>query len=518
MGLPVENNELVRYSTFNNLVDRLDLLLSAGAASGSAQELWLDPTNGDDISADGTKMRPYKTWAALRASGRIPRVIPSVGVKVYIKEGIIRESLNITQYMTIGLLTFEAVPNGPSPFPTTPLPWGLFFPFLRGVVGATGPMSGTATGGTKTRINLAGAGWVPGQLRGKFLLVTDGTNMFTFARVFDNGADYLEVTGYYSAPFDATTVFSLAEEPVTIRPVDTAYGQPLSLFMNGGGGSIQFSGIRFEIQNRVTSNYNAYLYYNSCRVQFEMCALIGNASAMPAGGGSQVNINVGVNPGEISADSCDFWIPPTIAGANKWTGAIWAFGPHGPLSLSSCAFNDAIESYYGCLGVEISGCGQRYRTNMPEQNLLRGVVHFRYYSNWLDAASRNNLWRFDGPVGMDCRDSIMENAPGDGIVTYSHHADGAHVMLMRTEVNGCGGAGVHVKGNSVVMMSDAKTDPAKLNGTWGVRVGSGSQILYAGVNTIKGVSGDINLGDGVTAVAHGVAATDATHLTRVSSV
>jgi hypothetical protein len=364
---------------------------------------------------------------------------------------------------------------------------------------------------------MAGAGWIAGQFRGKFILITAGTNWFSMMRVLDNGVDYLEVAGVWSTPFDNTSVFYLAEEVVTVKPPAT-YGYPLDLNYNSGGAGIRFYGLKFVIQDYRNASYCSSWYQNLCRISIDYCSLHGNTFPITAGGTIQVLINTGLNPGAITAYATDFWIPPTISGAGVYTGAIWAFGPHGKLSLQCCSFNDAIESYYGCETVELSACSQRYRTNIPEVNITRGVKHFKVYQCYFDAALKTNLWRFDGPVNMDCRDSIWENAPGDGLVTFGHHADMASLYLARTQVNGCGGHGIVAKGNSCVALVTATTDPAKLNTGFGIKVMSGTQIRDGGGNTLRGAAGQINLGDGVMNVNHGTEATDATHLTRVSAL
>lgn len=481
---------------------------------GTNLELWIDPENGNDILADGTESKPFKSWAGLRLSGLIPKIILG-NVNVKVKPGTLNEGIDVNQYLVAGNLSFDAVPES-SPFPSTPFPFDLIFPYLKPVTGVTGPTSGTATGGTKRRINLSGAGWTPGQLRGKFFAVVNGTNLFAFGRVLDNGTDYLEVSGIRSSAYDSTSEFVLAEECVTVHPPDDSFGYPLFASFNSGGGAIRFNGLRFEIQDYQSAFYAAFLFGNSCDVSFQYSSLIGNTAPPLAGASIQVLINVNRCKGNIDVGSCDCYVPNLDPGT--FSGVIWAFGPNGRISFDSSALNDNIQIYYGCPNFRFVSSSQKYRTGMLELNVVRTVGYFQLLSSYLDANSVTNLWRFDGPNNLDCRDSILENAPGDGIIVAGHHGDGCNLYLARTEVNGCGASGIHVKGNSVVTIWNCTTDGSNLNSTWGVRLQSGSQLRFTGTNTIRGSSGDVNLGDNVTAVTHGVEATDTTHLTRASTL
>lgn len=480
---------------------------------GTDLEFWIDPDDGDDATADGTEAKPFKTWAALQASQLIPRVILE-DVRVKIKPGRLNEQLSIVNYVVAGSLVFEAVPDS-SPFPSTPFPFDLFIPYLQPITGTTGPTSGTATGGTKRRINLTAAGWTVDEMRGKFFLVVAGTNFLAMGRVVSNGTDYLEVSGLRSAPYDATTEFVLAEEPVTFHKPDDESGSTLFVRLNSGAGSIQFRGIRVEIQDHQFAFNAAQFGFNTCGINFNYSSMIGNTAPPLAGASQQVLFSLNDNIGFFSAFSSDFFVPNLDPGT--FSGVTWAFGPNGQIGFSSCSMNDNVQIYYGCLNLVISNCGQRYRTGMLELNVVRSVSYFQYLSSWTDANGVTNLWRFDGHNGLDCRDSLWENAPGDGIISFGHHADGVNLYFARTEINGCGGAGIRVKGNSVVAISSVTTDGSNLNGTFGIQIESGSQLRYTGTNTVRGSTGDVNLGDGATAVPHATPATDITHLTRLSA-
>lgn len=477
-------------------------------------EFWIDPENGSDISGDGTESYPFATWNGLKTSGLVPRIILG-NVNVYVKPGTLRDKLAVDGYLVAGSLSFRAVPAS-NPFPSTPFPFDLIWSSLKPVTGVTGPTSGTATGGTKRRINFAGAGWTPGQLRGKFFGIVGGTNFFSSGRVLTNGADYLEVSGIYSSAFDATTEFVLAEEAVTVRPPDDASGFALRMIRNGGPGSVSFYGFRFEIQDYRYASYCAYIFGNACNITISQSSLIGNTFGPLAGGTLQVLISHSRNIGGLQVYETDLYVPGLKPGT--FSGAFWAFGPNGRISFSSTAVNDNFQIYYGCPNFRFIGGSQRYRSGMLELNVLRTVGYFQLISSLIDANNIANILRFDGPNNLDCRDSILENAPGDGVITFGHHADGANLYFARTEINGCGASGIHVKGNSVVTLWNVTTDGAKLNGTWGVRAQSGSQIRYTGANTVRGANGDVNLGDNVAPVNHGVEATDTTHLTRISAL
>jgi hypothetical protein len=480
-------------------------------------DIWIDPVNGIDGSADGTAEKPFKTFAAMQAN-----VLPKITLettRVWIREGELRENIFLSGYNIVGGdLVFLGLANV-DPFPTSPIPWGLLFTGMRAPTISQGPISGVATGGTRKSIQLSTANWIPGELKNKFFVINSGTNIFSWGRILDNTATEFEVSGYYVSPFDNTSEFYLAEEAVTVRPPDGGSGTALSMFDIGGGGQIGFEGIKFQMQTGYNFVSNvARFQVNTAYIQFRYCSFIGDLYPVTTGPlSSQVLISLNNNQGVFDAESCAFSVPDLPPG--KFSGVMWPFGPNGPMEFRDCVANDNFQFYYGQTGLYFQNCSIRYRPNMLEMNVSRAVNWFRMYQCYIDANNVTNIWRFDGPQGLDCRDSLLEGAPGDGLVTLrGHQGEGNHMYLARTEVSGCGGDAIRVSGNSLASIWNCTTDGSKVNGGWGVRAENGSIIRFNGTNTIRGTKGDMNLGDNTTNVAHGVTATDTTHLTRCSQV
>lgn len=485
-----------------------------GTLVNANQDIYIDPVNGNDGRAEGTEDRPFATWTGMEASGILPYTING-NVNVYIKPGTLRDKIQIARRNINGSLTIKGK-AATDPFPTYPFPWRLIFGSMGAVTGVTGVTIGKATSGTKRRLTMAGAGWTPSQLRGKFFLIFNGTNMFTWGHVVDNGADWFDVPGILSTPFDSSSEFVFAQPEVTIRPPDGTYGEPVFAWLNGGAGSVYFEGLRFEMQNYGYLYNLAYLWRNLCNISFEFSSLIGNPYPTFNGANQQVLVSLNQNPGQFSADACDFYVPALKAGS--YSGVMWAFGPNGKIQFSSSILGDNLQIYYGCPHVVMSTCSQKYRTGMLEQNVFRTCTYIQILNTYIDANLVTHLLRFDGPNCLDMRYSIIENAPGDGIISYGHHGDLVALYVRDTEVNGCGGHGIHLKGNCKITYLNAKTDPLKKNTGFGLKLRDGSVLHYSGANTLTGLLGDVNLGDGVTPVANGVTATDTTYLTRAAAL
>jgi len=512
LRLPRAAADPVPKSTYNAAMDQLERTLGNVGARATT-EFYIDPVAGNDATADGSAARPFKTWNALRNSGLIPRLIQQT-LYVNILEGHLEESLQIVSLDVAAQanLYFRAIPRVPAGLP---YPYNLFLTGVKDAVITTGILSGTATSGTVRRITRTGAGWTPGELRGKAYVITGGTNQFNWGRVFDNGVDWFEVSGIFTTPFDNTSQFYFVEEAVLVKPSAVGYSpSPLYMFGDGGFGTIRFEGIAFEIQDSLYGR-NAFLAYDvAVNLYFNVCSLRGSQAAVTAGASQHVLMNTsGLFPlGEVRFDACDIFVPTTISGI--YTGALWAYGPNGKWQFYGCTLNDNVQVYYGCPDFLMNLCSMKYKPNITEPSLMRTVTGCRMIQVYWDSDNRSQFVRMDGGTNFDVRYSQFENALGDGFFTYDHHGGGGEMLLQATEINGCSGHGLNIGGNGVIILHDAKTDPTKLNGGFGVKLRAGTIAYYLGTNTIKGTLGDVNLGDGVTPVANSTPATDTTHLTR----
>lgn len=83
---------------------------------------------------------------------------------------------------------------------------------------ATGPNSGTATGGTASTLTLTGAGWTADDLIGKFLVVSSGPGASGYAkeRIVKNTADTITVAGaaLVRGAYGAGSVFTIEDHSV----------------------------------------------------------------------------------------------------------------------------------------------------------------------------------------------------------------------------------------------------------------------------------------------------------------
>jgi hypothetical protein len=75
---------------------------------------------------------------------------------------------------------------------------------------ATGPVSGTATGGSIRTLVLTGAGWTPDDLVGKFVLVTSGPGAGNLLLISENDDETIHFAGY-GASMGAGSVFEIQD-------------------------------------------------------------------------------------------------------------------------------------------------------------------------------------------------------------------------------------------------------------------------------------------------------------------
>lgn len=514
LSLPLESTSLVRQSTYNALAEALDGLIG-GTQSRALKDLYIDPVGGDDLAADGTAARPFKTWNALKNSGLLPKVI-SQSTTVWIRPGTLSESVDFSNYMLLQPLSLKPWLT-PQEIAFIPAPFGGvgFVDYFIEPAWVVGPKIGQLTGGTKYRAEMAGAGWVPGELRGLFWMIYDGPHFFSWGRIEDNGADWFEVSGLLSSNFSASDKFFFGTEAVTIKPPATSTRFPSTITYNMGSSRINFYGIKIAIGDNRYGNYGVYMSDNQCAVRFDFCSFIGNSVPTYAGATSQFLLYNYRCSGEILVYACDLYFPALKAGTT--TGAFWAIGPHGMVRLMNSTIISNVQTWDGCTYFALQNCSLKYPTGMLEYNYVRAVNYYVIQStrmNW-----NNVAWgyRLDGKVHFDIRNCLFENALGYGFKSYDGHGDIFDGWIEYTEVNACSISGFDIGGNSYFGIRVLTTDPAKKNGKWGFRLRSGTQVGYLGTNTLTGNLGDVNLGDDVTAVAWGVPTTDTTHLTRVAA-
>jgi hypothetical protein len=381
--------------------------------------------------------------------------------------------------------------------------------------GLTGLNTGTATGGTTTKLIDSGAGWAVDELVGKSWEITAGTHTWYSGRIMENDATSFTINGKLPTAFDATDVYQITESTVTIKEPTDTYNYPYPLTVQDCSGSIFIMNLDFEVNDNKYQRYAGRVRNYGWGGLFVMdCSFKCSAGAVAAGAFSQYSMWI-QNCLDVQFYRCAFLIPNAISGI--WSG-IYLYGPNGKIGISGSVMNDLVECYYGIQHLTIGGCTRYLRSNAMLGDVYRTVNYFNFSSNVWDAKGVSANMRFDGLSNLDFRGNIIENAAGHNIYTYGHHGDILNLYLRDTELNGASGDGVNIGGNSVVTLVNAKTDAGNKNTGWGLRLRNGSKAVYTGTNTLTGVKGDVNLGDDVTAVLHGVTQTDTTHLTRIAAM
>lgn len=454
-------------------------------------EVYIDPVNGEDGPERGAVGRPFKTWGGLRDSGLIPKVVTGM-FWVKILPGTV-DPIYLDNVRSEGFLVVSAAQG------------------KRLAQGLTGPNTGTATGGTVYSLTMAGAGWAVNELRGKYYEFIGGTHEGYSGRIVSNTATSFVLTGYLPSAVNATDVFEIRESTVRVEdPTNVnSFPYPLSILSCSGGimiWELDFYGNanRYQTYTALVSGGDGSFLYDCAFYSPKMVA------------GSFVRDSLWVeNVGTFDAYNCSFIADETITG---YESGMQINGSCGVIQFTSCVINDQIFCYRGVDSLIFTGCTKEQRANGLITDNFRTVHYLQIIQCVMDYKGLKAGIQLEGATMMDMRYSRIFNALGDGIYNFGHQGDNLTAYVRDTEISGCSGNGINLGGNSSLTFGNLTTNPLNKNGQWGVKIKSGTMAQYYGTNTAEGTLGKVNLGDGVTNVNHGVAATDATHLTRICAL
>lgn len=494
-GFPLDDpSGIADARTFNLAMMTIDESLwnldkKTGVSSDDGVEIYIDPVNGEDGPERGSVGRPFKTWEGMIDSGVLPKVIRNM-TWIKILPGTIKwVDLRYIRCES-GLLIVSAA-NG-----------------MQLAQGLTGPNTGTATGGTITSLTKAGAGWAVNELRGKAYEIVDGTHSGYSGRVVSNTATSFVLTGYLPSAIDATDVFEIKESTVRVEEPTSVYSSPSPLFLANCTGGIMIWSLDFYGNANKYQSYTALVSGGSGTFLYN-CAFY--SPKMVAGAFVRDALWV-EELTDLDAYNCAFIADESITG---YEAGMQINGSCGVIQFTNCVINDQIFSYRGVSSLIFNNCTKEQRVNGLINDSFRTVGYLQFISCVLDYKGLKAGIQLEGGTMMDMRYSKIRNALGDGIYNFGHQGDNFTVYVRDTEINGCSGSGINLGGNSALTIMNLTTDPLAKNTQWGVKIKSGTICQYTGVNTAEGLLGKVNLGDGVTNVAHGVPATDTTHLTRI---
>lgn len=454
----------------------------------STIRFYIDPTNGVDDTADGTAANPFKTWRKFYESGLLPM---AMRCNVYVKvlpgtlDWIYLSGVRVDQP---GMLQIYAD--------------------MKPAVLLTGANTGTATSGTVRSFTKAGAGWTPGDLKGKAWKITAGTHMYYSGRIMDNTADTVTVSGFMSSPFDATDKFLIEESTVTVST--TLYNHPRPLTLYNCYGNIFIWGFDFVMPVKAYANYTGQLQYCRGGLFIYNCSF---RATHKAGDFNRMPLWIKACDG-IDFYSCSVLTDDNVVGAYS---GMYLYGPNGYLGFSDCVFNGTFQCYYGVQYLQFSHCTRKMRANELEFDVFRTASYVQILNSIIDMNLVQPGCRLDGPQCWDCRYAYFENANGDGIWTYGYYGDAPNLSFIGGQFNGNTASGLNI-GAGTVSLVGVGTDPAKKNGTWGMKLRNGARAMYGGVNTLLGNTGATNLGDGITNVANNTPAVDAANQTKVAAM
>jgi len=487
-------------SIYGNIIDELESergRLEAGFQTvfSSVEQLipsenlnfYIDPTNGNDATADGAIITPFKTWKAFWESNVLPKATrKSINVKIFpgVLDWVYLSGINVYQ----------------------PGSLNIYADMKPAVI--TGMNQGTASGGTTYSLQKAGAGWAPNQLAGKSWRITAGTHMWYSGKIVTNTATEFFIAPLMGTPIDATDVFIIEESTVLVNP-PLMYNHPNPLTVYDSRGNINIQNLDFQANEHRYQYYAGRITRSGDGIIFFNCMFRGSSPASLAALKDPLWTS--------RAHDSTFFLCSFISQEGVTTESIIQHdGPTSKMDYYGCAFNDCIHVYYGMDHLSIQNCHRIQRAGSTGSDVLRTVNYFQPINSRIDFNLTGAGIRFDGPSCMDARYTQFLRSSGKGLWTYGYYGDGVRLSFIGGEVGGCVGDGIDVGPCSSVAMVSLLTNPAAINGGWGLKLRNGAKAAYAGVSSLKGALGDVNLGDGVTNVPINTTATDTTHLTRIA--
>ena len=313
------------------------------------------------------------------------------------------------------------------------------------VTPASGPATGTATGGAAKSLTLAAAGWTADDFQGKFCRIISGTGAGQHFIIATNTTDTLTFAAPMSPAPDATSVFEITE-PVTrlTTPESSFYA---GVYVTG------CIGISITVEDfHIVGNAGLGLYYGLVQAW------------------TQSNLNVY----RVTVETCyySFSGQESLKASWRQVGSLGSFY-HGFAMLAVQFFGNlgfekgwlALNAGGGFDGVWISDCGT---------GGINGV--------YVDGCGNNGIGFYNTQGGFQ---NVVANNNADGV-----WVSGSKLSINNLEAGGNSGRGVGSTFGGRVDLSGSISGSG--NGTWGVDMspGVGGLATLTSLPTITGTNGD----------------------------
>ena len=438
-GVPKTRNAVVRSDGSIAPLDKAnqDLANTKLASPTVEQGNWLNTvvlyarTTGDDSTGDGTLENPYRTF--VRCTKDIPIVTDGSSLFIDITDlglEVVDGPLDLPPLR--GYRTRSAVSNGETIRSDYRWVRPLNIVASPTVIQTFTPSNTTSatTSGRKSH-TLTGAGWVPDEHKGKFII---GTGPLSSSVIVGNTEDTITI----ATETALTAPLSIVQPSATLR---CGYSTPpagvlVSQAFNTGAVETSFSvvGVAFESNSSVQS----VRAYSGDDNYFELCSFQG--------------ISVGGKSGLLSFIGCYF---------NSDT-VDWELGT---MSFEGCFFDNTNiakhsageNKYFGCtlLGTPPLGSDTVYNRDRPHPNIY-------------------------------IETSTIVSGTGNGVVAFGT----ARSLVAETTIDYCVGDAIYIDRGARVIIKDVTGAD---NGGYGVLVNNGSQAEIRN-GAVTGALGDLKVG------------------------